>query len=100
MKNTITFNKTTNHDKDLYISSYDVIYESKFDLGEFKIHNTGFGRYPFVMEYNGCKSSFKELQFRLGFEYPDYECYRFNWCKNEITKMITDLSNLSYWVSK
>ena len=100
MKKTITFNKTTNHDKDLYISSYDVIYESKFDLGKFKIHNRGFGRQPFVAEYNGCTVDFWELQYRLGYKYPSSEFYRLWVCKNIITEMLTELSQLSYWVTK
>ena len=99
MKNTITFNRLPDN-KDLYETGYVVNYESKYNLGEFKIYNMGYGSKPYRIELNGDRFDFSELYYRMRWLGFGDEFRTLKGCKYIITVMITKLSKLSYWVTK
>jgi hypothetical protein len=99
MKNTLKFNRLPDNN-DLYETGYIANYESKFDLGEFKIYNVGFGSSPYRIELNGEMYNFSQLNYRMGWGRFKYQFKSLKNCKERINIMITELSQVSYWVSK
>ena len=99
MKNTLKYNRLPEN-KELYVTGYEVNYESKFDLGEFKIYNVGFGSSPYRIKLNGEMYNFSELNYNMGWGEFKYQFKSLKNCKERITIMITELSQVSYWVSK
>lgn len=99
MKNTIKFNRLPDN-KDLYQTGYVANYESKFDLGEFKILNIGYGSKPYRIELNGDRFDFSELYVNMRWLNDKYQFRSLKSCKYIVTTMINELSKLSYWVTK
>lgn len=99
MKNILKYNRLPEN-KELYVTGYEVNYESKFNLGEFKIYNVGFGSSPYRIILNGDMGDFCDLNYRLGWGQGKYQFRSLKNCKERITLMISELSKLSYWITK
>lgn len=96
----VKFEKLPNNLNGLYDSIYTVKYKSKFDLGEFKIYNRGFGSKSWIIEVDGSRIDFEFLMEGMGYTYPTYRMKSLFRCKIIINEIITHLSKLSYWVTK
>ena len=99
MKNNVKFNRLPDN-KDFYETAYVANYESKFDLGEFKILNMGYGSKPYRIELNGDRFDFSELYTNMRWLNDKHEFRSLKNCKERITLMISELSKLSYWITK